>query len=33
VRKSVKFELKAEPFIIQLTGTTAPSLGVVVTPD
>jgi hypothetical protein len=35
VRKSVQFVLKAEPFIIQiqLTGTTAHSLRVVVTPD
>jgi hypothetical protein len=33
VRKSVKFELAAAPFIIEISGTTAHTIGVVVTPD
>ena len=33
VRKSVKFQLKSEPFIIQVSGTTAHSVTLVVTPD
>ena len=33
VRKSVKFELKSEPFTIELSGTTARSIALVVTPD
>ncbi len=33
VRKSVKFELSAAPFIIQLSGTTAHAIAVVVTAD
>jgi hypothetical protein len=33
VRKSVKFELSAAPFIIEVTGTTARDIGIVVTPD
>jgi len=31
--KSVKFELAATPFVIELSGTTAHAVGVVVTPD
>jgi hypothetical protein len=33
IRKSVKFELTAAPFIIELSGTAAPSIALVVTPD
>ena len=33
VRKSVKFELSAAPFIIEISGTAANTIGVVVTPD
>ncbi|HEY0223031.1 MAG TPA: hypothetical protein VGC38_00790 [Pseudolabrys sp.] len=33
VRKSVKFDLTATPFIIELSGTTAHAIGVVVTQD
>ena len=33
VRKSVKFELTAAPFIIELSGTTAHAVALVVTPD
>jgi hypothetical protein len=33
VRKSVKFELTAGPFIIEISGTTAHAIAVVVTPD
>jgi hypothetical protein len=33
IRKSVKFELTAEPFIIEITGTTANSIALVVTED
>lgn len=33
VRKSVKFELKSEPFTIAVSGTTARSIALVVTPD
>jgi hypothetical protein len=33
VRKSVKFDLAAAPFIIELSGTTARSIGLVVTQD
>jgi len=33
VRKSVKFELAAAPFIIEISGTTAPNIAIVVTPD
>lgn len=33
VRKSVKFDLSAAPFIIEVTGTAARDIGVVVTPD
>jgi hypothetical protein len=33
VRKSVKFELDAAPFIIEISGTTADAIAIVVTPD
>jgi hypothetical protein len=33
IRKSVKFELTAKPFIIEISGTTAHSISIVVTPD
>ena len=33
VRKSVKFDLTAAPFIIEISGTTAQSIAIVVTPD
>jgi hypothetical protein len=33
IRKSVKFELTAAPFIIEISGTTAHAIAVVVTPD
>ena len=33
VRKSVKFEFTAAPFIIEISGTTARAIAVVVTPD
>ena len=33
LRKSVTFELKSEPFTIQLSGTTAHNVALVVTPD
>jgi len=33
VRKSVKFELRAMPFIIELSGTTANMVAVAITPD
>jgi hypothetical protein len=33
IRKSVKFELAATPFIIQISGTTAHAIAIVVTPD
>jgi hypothetical protein len=33
VRKSVKFELAAAPFIIEISGTTATAIALVVTPD
>jgi hypothetical protein len=33
VRKSVKFELTSAPFIIELSGTTANTIAVVITPD
>jgi hypothetical protein len=33
IRKSVKFDLTAESFTIELTGTTADSIALVVTPD
>jgi hypothetical protein len=33
IRKSVKFALTAEPFIIEITGTTANSIALVVTAD
>lgn len=33
VRKSVKFDLTAAPFIIEITGAPAATIGVVVTPD
>ena len=33
IAKSVKFELKAEPFVIELSGTTASAVAIVVTPD
>ncbi|HEX5212346.1 MAG TPA: hypothetical protein VFW22_11515 [Pseudolabrys sp.] len=33
VRKSVKFELTAAPFIIEISGMSANAIGVVVTPD
>jgi hypothetical protein len=33
LRKSVKFELTAAPFTIEVSGTTAHSIGLVVTPD
>jgi hypothetical protein len=33
VRKSVKFPLAATPFVIEISGATAPSIDIVVTPD
>jgi len=33
IRKSVKFELTTEPFIIEVSGTKARSIAIVVTPD
>jgi hypothetical protein len=33
VRKSVKFDLAATPFIIEISGTTVQSIAIVVTPD
>ena len=33
LRKSVKFDLAAKPFVILLSGTTAHAMAVVVTPD
>jgi hypothetical protein len=33
IRKSVKFELAAAPFIIEISGTTAHAIAIVVTPD
>ena len=33
IRKSVKFDLAATPFIIEISGTTAQAIAIVVTPD
>jgi hypothetical protein len=33
IRKSVKFDLSAAPLVIEVTGTTAREIGIVVTPD
>jgi hypothetical protein len=33
IRKSVKFDLAAAPFIIEISGTTADAIAIVVTPD
>jgi hypothetical protein len=33
LRKSVKFDLTAAPFIIELSGTTAHTISLAVTPD
>jgi hypothetical protein len=33
VRKSVKFDLIADPFVIEVTGVTSPEIGIVVTLD